>query len=82
MVEDAKAYHQTIKSLNLMTYCGTHHGFNWVPDSELVKNNLVWENGRLKQIFQEVPCMSCARRIDHLLNCDLSGVLLKNSTSK
>lgn len=74
MVDDAKAYHQSISTFKLMTHSGTHKGFVWVTDEELRAKNLCWENGRIKQIA-ELPCDSCAKRIEYLLQAppEVSG---------
>ena len=66
MIDDAKAYHQAISTFKLMTHSGTHKGFVWVTDDELKAKNLCWEDGRIKQIA-ELPCDSCAKKIEYLL---------------
>jgi len=66
MIDDAKAYHQAISTFKLLTHTGTNKGFAWVPDYELKANNLCWEDGRIKQIA-ELPCDSCAKKIEYLL---------------
>jgi len=71
MVDDAKAYHQAISSFKLLTHSGTHKGFVWVTDEDLRKNNLCWEDGRIKQIA-ELPCDSCAKKIEYLLQAPVA----------
>jgi hypothetical protein len=86
MIDDAKSYHQAISTLKLTTYQGTHKGFAWVSDNELEKNNLCWEEGRLKEILEQLPCGCCARRIEYLLKADpavsgLSTLTLQNTST-